>query len=142
MTARININPPDVWGDTGFPMNQGVVEPEGRRIHLTGQVAWDADMNVCHRDNAEGQTHAALDNIERVLATAGGTLDDVVSLTTYYVRAEDKPAITAARAERFNKAFGPASTGVQVAGLWDDALLVELAVVAIVPLERFHAPDR
>ena len=141
MTARININRSDVWGDTGFPMNQGVVEPEGRRVHLTGQVAWDAQFNVLHPGDAGGQTRAALDNIKKVLSSVGGTLDDIVSLTTYYVRAEDKPAITAARRQALKKEFGPAATGIQVAGLWDDDLLVELTVIAIVPHDRFKAPE-
>ncbi|MCR9123447.1 MAG: RidA family protein [Phyllobacteriaceae bacterium] len=119
-------------------MNQGVVEPDGRRIHLTGQVAWDAAFNVLHKGDAGAQTHAALDNIEKVLAAAGGTLDDVVSLTTYFVRADDKAAITAARKDRFQQAFGPAATGIQVAGLWDPDLLVELAAIAVIPHDRFH----
>jgi len=140
MSARVNINRSDVWSSTGFPMNQGVVEPEGRRIHLTGQVAWDAAFNVLHKGDATAQTHAALDNIEKVLAAAGGTLDDVVSLTTYFVRADDKAAITAARKERFQQAFGPAATGIQVAGLWDPDLLVELTVIAVIPHDRFHEP--
>ena len=140
MTARININPPDVWASTGFPMNQGVVEPEGRRIHLTGQVAWDAELNVLHPGDAAAQTHAALDNIERVLAPVGGTLDDVVSLTTYFVRTEDKKAITAARKARLKQAFGPAATGIQVAGLWAPELLVELTAVAVVPHDRLREP--
>ena len=55
-------------------MNQAVVEPEGRRIHLSGQVAWDADFNVLHPGDAGAQTKAAFDNIEKVLKAAGGTL--------------------------------------------------------------------
>ena len=141
MNARINVNTPSVWESSGFPMNQAVVEPEGRRVHLTGQVAWDKDLNVLHPGDAGAQTRVALHNIEQVLACVGGRLDDIVSLTTYYVRAEDKPAITAARAAVFKKDFGPAATGVQVAGLWDDALLVELAAIAVIPHDRFHEPQ-
>lgn len=140
MTARTNINRPDVWRTPGFPMNQGVVEPEGRRVHLTGQVAWDADFNVLHPGDAEGQTHAALDNIASVLEAVGGTLDDVVSIITYFVRAEDKAAISRARKARLSPASGPAATGIQVAGLWDPDLLVELAAIAVVPHERYHEP--
>lgn len=142
MPDRLNINRPDVWESDGFPMNQAVVEPEGRRLHLTGQVAWDADFNVLHVGDAAAQTHAALDNIEKVLASAGGTLDDIVSLTTYYVRSADKDDIRAARAARLNKGFGPASTGIQVKALWDDALLVELTVIAVIPHQRFCAPTQ
>ena len=137
MSTRININRADVWSSTGFPMNQGVVEPEGRRIHLTGQVAWDADFNTLCPGDAGGQTRAALDNIAKVLSSVGGTLDDIVSLTTYFVRDEDKAAITAVRKDVLKQEFGPAATGIRVAGLWADDLLVELTVVAVVPFDRF-----
>ena len=106
MSARVNINTPDVWDGHGFPMNQAVVEPDGRRIHLTGQVAWDTACNVLHAGDAAAQTRTALDNIAKVLAVAGGQIDDIVSITTYYVRSEDKDAISAVRAEYFRKEFG------------------------------------
>ena len=35
----IRINPANVWSDGAFPFSQAVVEPEGRRVHVTGQVA-------------------------------------------------------------------------------------------------------
>ena len=40
-------------------------EPDGRRIHLTGQVAWDADFEVLHQGDATAQTRAAFDNIRK-----------------------------------------------------------------------------
>lgn len=142
MNRRININRPDVWSDTGFPMNQGVVEPAGHRIHLTGQVAWNADYDVIGIGDAGAQTKAALDNIARVLEAAGGTLDDIVSLTTYFTREEDKDAITQARKAALKKEFGPAATGIRVAGLWHEELLVELTAIAVVPFDRFKAPGK
>ena len=123
-------------------MNQAVVEPEGRRIHLTGQVAWDADFNVLHQGDAGAQTKAAFDNIEKVLKAAGGILDDIVTITTFYVREEDRVAITEARRSILNKEFGPATTGIQVARIWDSDLLVEIVATAVIPDDRFHASNR
>ena len=122
-----------VWNDTDFPMSQAVVEPEGKRVHLTGQVGWTKDFDLVGRKDAGKQTHAAIDNIEKVLASVGGTIDDIVSCTMYYVRDEDLEAIQDARRSRFSFNAGPAVTGVKVAGLVDKALLVELTVVAVVP---------
>jgi len=118
-------------------MNQAVVEPEGRRVHLTGQVAWDADFNVLHVGDAAGQTRAAFENIKNVLAVSGGTLDDIVALTTFYVREEDKEPITEVRRSLLNAEFGPATTGIQVAKIWDDDLLVEIVATAVIPANRF-----
>lgn len=133
----IRINPENVWSDDEFPFNQAVVEPEGRRIHLTGQVAWDRNGEVIGRNDAKKQTKCAIDNITKILAELGGMIADIVSLTMYYVRDEDLAAIQCERIRRFDKTTGPAVTGVKVAALVDPELLVELTAVAVIPSERF-----
>ena len=119
-------------------MSQAVAEPDGRRIHLSGQVAWDADFNVLHVGNAAAQTKAAFENIEKVLRAAGGSLDDIVSLTTFYVREEDRDAITEVRRSVLNEDFGPATIAIQVARIWEQDLLVELVATAVIPDDRFQ----
>lgn len=138
MKKRININSDEVWRSPGYPMNQAVVEPSGRRVHLTGQVAWDADFNILHKGDAGAQTRAAFENIERVLAAAGGRLEDIVALTTFYVREEDRDAITEARRALLTEEFGPATTAIQAAKIWEDGLLVELVATAVIPEDRFR----
>lgn len=143
---RVNHQPPDMWGgpsgQDGFPFHHAVVEPAGRRVHLTGQVAWDADMNIVGGDDPATQTHATLDNIAHVLDGLGGSLDDIVNMTTYYVNQDHYPAITEVRAERLANEFGPATTGIRVAGLVVPELLVQIAVIAVIPEARFKAHDR
>lgn len=136
---RVNVK--GVWSDADFPMSQAVVEPEGKRVHLTGQVGWTEDFEVVGPDDAGKQTHAAIDNIERILASLGGTVEDVVSTTMYYVRDEDLDAIQEARRTRFSFKAGPAVTGVRVASLVDETLLVELTVVAVIPHGQFKLPS-
>ena len=132
------INPDNVWADSEFPFNQAVVEPEGKRVHLTGQVAWDRNGKVIGRNDAKKQTECAIDNIVKVLAELGGTLEDIVSMTMYYIRDQDLADIQSERTRRFKKATGPAVTGVKVAALVDPELLVELTAIAVIPDERFQ----
>ncbi len=73
MRTRVNINCSKVWISPDYPMNQAVVEPDGRRVHLTGQVAWDVNSNVLHHNDAAAQTKAAFENIESVLSEIEGT---------------------------------------------------------------------
>ena len=136
MTA-IRINPDNVWGDSEFPFSQAVVEPQGRRVHLTGQVAWDRNGKVIGKNDPKKQTEYAIDNIEKVLATLGGKLDDIVSLTMYYIRDQDLPSIQRERIRRFKKETGPAVTGIKVAALVDPDLLVEMTPIAVIPEEHF-----
>lgn len=137
----IRINPDNVWSDDDFPFNQAVVEPEGRRVHLTGQVAWNQNGEVVGGDDAKIQTECALDNISKILSNLGGTIADIVSLTMYYVRYEDLNAIQRVRSLRFEKATGPAVTGVQVTSLVDPELLVELTAIAVIPSKNFIEND-
>jgi len=132
----IRINPDNVWSDSGFPFSQAVVEPEGKRVHLTGQVAWDRNGKVVGLGDPARQTEYAIDNIEKVLAVLGGGLDDIVSMTMYYVRDKDLPDIQNERIRRFKKITGPAVTGVKVASLVDSNLLVELTPIAVIPADR------
>lgn len=136
---RVNIA--GVWTDAQFPMSQAVVEPEGKRVHLTGQVGWTEAFEVVGQGDAGKQAHAAIDNIEKVLAGLGGTIEDVVSTTMYYVRDDDLDAIQGAGRARFSFNAGPAVTGVKVAALVDPDLLVELTIIAVIPPERFQAPS-
>lgn len=137
MSEGKRVTVPTVWDSENFPMAQAVVEPAGRRVHVTGQVGWDAEFNVIGEGDAGKQAHAAIDNIETILAAVGGRLSDIVSFTTYYVRQEDLSAIYQARKDRFEREFGPAVTGVQVAGLVDPDLLVEFTVIAVIPEDRY-----
>ena len=137
MTVLVNI--PEVWGDD-FPFSQAVVEPEGKRVHLTGQVAWDLDLNVVGEGDPTAQADYTLDNIEKVLGAVGGSLDDIVSTTLYYVRQEDLPALREVRERRMPARGATTSTAVRVASLVDERLLLEIAVIAVIPDDRFRHP--
>ena len=140
MTKAIRINPATVWRDDAFPFNQAVVEPEGRRVHLTGQVAWDAQGRIVAPENPEGQARAAIENIRLVLDELGGALSDIVAMTVYFRDDADLPAIQRARKRAFQKATGPAVTAIKVAGFVAPDLLVEMTATAVIPHERFKAP--
>ena len=136
---RVNIS--EVWGIENYPYSQAVVEPEGKRIHIAGQVAWNVDRELIGAGDAAIQTDRTIDNIEKILTSMGGTINDVVSATMYYVREEDLSAIRDVRGRRFGLHHGPASTGVKVAGLVRPDLLVEMSAIAVIPHDRFRSPS-
>jgi enamine deaminase RidA (YjgF/YER057c/UK114 family) len=140
VSKRVNVNPAGVWTSVGYPFDQAVVEPAGRRVHVTGQVAWDTEKKIVGEGDAERQRQAARENIAKNLAPLGGALDDIVSLTTLCLRAEDIPAINRARSAAFKKETGPASTSYQVTALVSPGLLVEIQAVATIPEARFVEP--
>jgi enamine deaminase RidA (YjgF/YER057c/UK114 family) len=67
-------------------------------------------------------------------------LDDVVSMTVYFVDRADLPAIQRVRSRYWTAGTAPASILIQVAGLVVPELVVELVPVAVVPHNRFRRP--
>lgn len=132
----------DVWQARGRGFQMAAIQPEGRVIHLTGQVAWDADENIVGKGDVEEQTRQCFRNIERLLGVVGGDLGDVVAITTYFTDRSQLAAIQNVRTEFLPGRTAPASTSVMVAGLGHPDFLVELTPVAVIPLDRFRPLER
>ncbi|MBM7068238.1 RidA family protein [Actibacterium sp. 188UL27-1] len=131
---------PDVWQSQGRGLQMGVVQPAGQMVHLTGQVAWDAQERIVGTGDIAAQTQRCFANIEALLQQVGGQLADIVSLTTYFTDRDQLPIIQAIRLRMFGQTQGPASTSVMVAGLGHLDFLVELTPVAVIPDTRFRMP--
>jgi enamine deaminase RidA (YjgF/YER057c/UK114 family) len=78
-----------------------------------------------HPGDAAGQARASWAIVERALHEGGFSLGDVVRTRMYVVSIDDMPAVAAVHGEVFGE-IRPASTLVQVAGLIDPTLLVEV----------------
>ena len=78
------------------------------------------------------QTEAILDKFEHILAANGGSLSNVVKVTSFVTDLREAPAAGEVRMKRFAGAF-PASTQVQVAALGTPDLKIEIDAIAILP---------
>lgn len=78
------------------------------------------------------QTRAVIDNIAAILADAGGSLADVVDVTTFLVNMNDFGGYNAVYAEYFDES-GPARTTVAVHQLPHPHLLIEIKATASIP---------
>ena len=87
--------------------NHGIVEPEGRTLRMTGQVAWDGEGRLVGAGDCETQIRQCFDNVERILAAVGGRFEDLVSLTIYFLDPADLPAIQKVRAETLAPEIAP-----------------------------------
>jgi enamine deaminase RidA (YjgF/YER057c/UK114 family) len=134
-------NPEGIWQPAGRAFSQGVIQGPGEVVHVTGQVAWDEHSNVVGPGDAEAQMEQSIANVSAILGAVGGRLEDIVSMTIYFLRREDLPAIQRVRSRHFDAATAPASVLIQVPGLVIPELLVELVPIAVVPHERFRPPS-
>jgi enamine deaminase RidA (YjgF/YER057c/UK114 family) len=138
----IGFNPPGIWAPRGRAFSQGVVAPAGHTtIHVTGQVAWDEHSNVVGPGDVRAQMVKSIENIEAILSEVGGTLDDIVSMTIYFLDRAHLPIIQEVRARYFKAGTAPASILIQVTGLVIPELLIELVPIAVVPPDRYRAPQ-
>ena len=66
----------------GFAQVAVVPTPFGRAVHVSGQVAWDADQNIVGPGDIGRQLEKSLDNLAAALASVGASLDQVGALTS------------------------------------------------------------
>jgi enamine deaminase RidA (YjgF/YER057c/UK114 family) len=112
----------------GFAQVVTVPTPSGVAVHVSGQVAWDADQKVVGEGDVGRQLEKSLDNVATVLASVGASLDDVGALRLYIKQSHmsgSGKAIAAVLKARFGDKL-PCSTWIGVASLADGRFLIEV----------------
>lgn len=102
----------------------------GDTLHISGMVAFDAEATIVGEGDVEKQTEQVFQNMRAVVEEAGGTMNDIVSTTTYFVDVADAPVVNAARARHFTGEVLPTHTVIGVAALARPQFLVEISAVA------------
>jgi 2-iminobutanoate/2-iminopropanoate deaminase len=128
-------NPPELFDSRPFGFSQIVVAPAaGRLIHLSGQVAWDADRQIVGRDDLAAQTLRSLRNIEAALHHVGAGLQHVVALRLYikHSHIDQGEAISSALKQVFGDA-PPCATWIGVPGLANPDFLIEIEPTVVAP---------
>ncbi len=115
-------------------------QPEGKVLHVSGQVAQDATGAVMGKGDIRAQPRQVLENIRTVLAGAGGTMDDVARVTVYVTDMSGLAQIHEVRGQYFRRPY-PASTLVEVKRLVKPEYLIEIDAVAVIPADRVKRPS-
>lgn len=101
-------------------------------VHVAGTTATGPDGELVGIDDPAAQTRRCLAIIEEALEAVGAQLSDVVRTRMYVTRIQqDWESIARVHGEVFG-AIQPATAMVEVSGLVDPAMLVEIEAVAIV----------
>ena len=120
---------PEAWAyskDASFA--QGV-EVDGT-VYVAGIVSLSDDGQLVGSGDMNAQARQTFKNIEKVLAEAGMTLDNVVKMTCYITDVSKYGEYAAVRAELFQGEL-PASATVAVAALVMPELLIEIDAIAV-----------
>ncbi|MFE6648229.1 RidA family protein [Nocardioides sp. NPDC057772] len=123
------LTPEDLPAPAGYS-HVVITDPGARLVVTSGQVGITADGAVA--DGWEAQTRQTFTNLGVALAAAGATWADVVKLTYFVVSTDELPLIRSVRDEFVDVARPPASSLVQVAGLFRPDVLIEIEATAAI----------
>ncbi len=99
-------------------------------LFISGITARDQEGKIVGKGDIKTQTQQVLENMKKVLDTAGATFDNIVKVTVFITDMRNFQEIHEVRARYFKKDF-PASTLVQVTSLASPDLLIEIEAIAV-----------
>lgn len=109
---------------------QGVEVSGGRMLYISGQVPIDAEGRLVGEGDIREQARQVFRNIKAIVEEAGGSMGDIVKLTTFLTNMEDYAGFVEVRSE-FIPAPYPAATLVEVSSLVRPEWLLEVEAIAV-----------
>jgi 2-iminobutanoate/2-iminopropanoate deaminase len=107
----------------------------GGLLWISGLLGVDRDGTIVDAGDVVAQTEQVIRNFDLVLRAGGATFADVVKITVYLRRIDDREAVDTVRRRWFGDAR-PASTLVEISSLALRDALVEIDAVADVRKSR------
>jgi 2-iminobutanoate/2-iminopropanoate deaminase len=112
--------------------SQGIKVTQAQTVlFLSGQVAYTADGGVACRGDFKGQARGAYEAIKALVESQGGTMANVIKLTTYVTDMRYRLDLAPLREEFFGKK-GPASTLIEISALAHPDWMIEIEAIAVI----------
>jgi 2-iminobutanoate/2-iminopropanoate deaminase len=104
-------------------------DASGSFLYISGLTSRDVEGNVVGAGDIKLQTETILENMNRLLAEAGGTFADIVKVTVFIRDMELFKEIHEVRSRYFKPPY-PASSMVEVSRLVSPEHLIEIEAIA------------
>jgi enamine deaminase RidA (YjgF/YER057c/UK114 family) len=128
----VYVNPENMAAPRGYS-HAVAVSGAGKTIYIGGQNAVDEKGRIVGPGQLKLQTGQALDNIEKILHSAGAKMHDVIKWTIYLVHGQNPRDGFEAFQMKWGRAVDfPAVTVLFVSGLGHPDWLVEIEAIAVV----------
>ena len=126
-----HLNPKNFTGRTGA-YSDGIKDDLGGKemIFVTGQIAKNEKGDAVAPDDIQAQTRFIFDNIQKILAEGGASIDDVVKAVIYLTDISKYKEVSAIRNEYFKNAK-PVSTLVEISRTVKEGCDIEIEVIAV-----------
>lgn len=121
------IDPPDIHKPI-LPYSHAVVSRD--TVYISAQLPLDKEGRLVGANDPRIQAEQVFYNLQRVLAATGGTLENIVKLTTYLVSLEHRSAVMEVRNQFFGQHRAPSILAV-VRDLPIEGALVEVDGIAV-----------
>ena len=109
-----------------------VVTEGGRTVWLAGLLAAEDEQGRALAGDFDGQVRCIFRKMASQMAVVGGTIDDVVTMTTFITEVRFNVEFVILRKEFFQEDRYPASTLVTVKALNKPEALVEITATAVI----------
>jgi len=127
--AGRRLTPDSLPAPTGY---SHVVEvPASSLVFISGQVALDATGELVGPGDVEAQTRQVFANLSAALDAAGVGWTEVVKLNYFLRDVSQIETVRSVRNQFLDTRHLPASTLVEVSGLFRDDILVEIDAIAV-----------
>lgn len=126
------VNPPSVATPNGYSHAAVIDLGTCTMLILSGQVGLDNTGKLAGND-LEAQADQVFKNIQHIVKSAGGTMQDVVKLNYFVLDVSQIQQLRNIRDKYIYTQKPPASTLVQVSKLFRGDILIEVEATAIIP---------
>jgi 2-iminobutanoate/2-iminopropanoate deaminase len=109
-----------------------VITEGGKTVWLSGHLAWEDEEGKSLAGDFEGQVRCVFRKLAATMAEAGGTLDDIVTMTAFIIDVSNNTRFVELRKEFFSENSYPASTLITAAALNRPELLIEINAIAVI----------
>lgn len=126
------MNPSEVVRANGYSQAAVIDLGTSKMVILSGQVPLNVKGELIGKDNFGQQAEQVFINIQKMIAAAGGKMSDIVKLSYFILDTKNLKTLRAVRDKYIDVQHPPASTLVQVSGLYRDDVLLEVEATAVI----------
>jgi 2-iminobutanoate/2-iminopropanoate deaminase len=104
----------------------------GTTIYLAGHTGFQDEAGKTYPNDFDAQVRVCFERIRQTLERAGGSLDDIVTMTVFITDMENGTRFTQLRRQFFKEGRYPASALIGIKELARPEMMIEIQAIAVV----------